>query len=64
MLIHKESKSLILKLRDPARVTANIPKARVVNHDGMDLTQVFFGLDEARVLRNLGIAAPSPVRYF
>ncbi len=64
MLIHKESKSLILKLRDPARVTAHIPKARVVKHADMDLTQVFFGLDEARVLRNLGIAAPSPVRYF
>lgn len=64
MLVHKESKSLILKLRDPSRVTAHIPKTRVVKHEGMDLTQVFFGLDEARVLRNLGIAAPSPVRYF
>lgn len=64
MLVHKESNSLILKLRDPSRVTTHIPFARVVRHEGMDLTQVKFGLDEARVLRNLGINAPSPIRYF
>lgn len=64
MQVHKESNSLILKLRDPGRVTAHIPRARVVPVQGMNLTQVFFGLDEARVLRNLGIPAPSPIRYF
>jgi SNF2 family DNA or RNA helicase len=64
MLVHKESNSLILKLRDPGRVTTHIPRARVVQHQGMPLTQVYFGLDEARVLRNLGINAPSPIRYF
>lgn len=64
MQVHEPSKSLILKLRDPARVTAVIPKARVVEVDGAAYTQVKFGLDEARVLRNLGIKAPSPIRYF
>lgn len=64
MQVHKESKSLILKLRNPARVTQHIPRARVVHHEGVDYTQVRFGLDEAKVLRNLGINAPSPVRYF
>ena len=65
MLVHKESKSLVLKLRDPSRVTAHVPKARVVSHPEYGaLTQVRFGLDEARVLRNIGIAAPSPIRYF
>lgn len=65
MLVHKESQSLVLKLRDPARVTQHIPKSRLVQDDQYGLlTQVRFGLDEARVLRNLGIAAPSPIRYF
>lgn len=64
MQVHEPSKSLILKLRDPSRVTAHIPKARVVSVDGMDYTQVKFDLDSARVLRNLGIKAPSPIRYF
>lgn len=64
MQVHEPSKSLILKLRNPERVTQHIPRARVVPVDGVPYTQVKFGLDEARVLRNLGIAAPSPIRYF
>ena len=64
MEVHPASKSLILKLRDPSRVTALIPRARVVPIDGVNYTQVKFGLDEARVLRNMGIKAPSPIRYF
>lgn len=64
MQVHAPSKSLVLKLRNPERVTQYIPKARVVEVEGVNYTQVKFGLDEARVLRNLGIAAPSPIRYF
>lgn len=64
MQVHTPSQSLILKLRNPERVTQHIPRARVVPVDGVPYTQVKFGLDEARVLRNLGIAAPSPIRYF
>ena len=64
MEIHAASKSLVLKLRNPQRVLDFIPKARVVPVDGVPYTQVKFGLDEARVLRNLGIKAPSPIRYF
>lgn len=64
MQVHEGSKSLILKLRNPERVTQYIPKARVVDHEGVQYTQVKFDLDSARVLRNLGIKAPSPIRYF
>lgn len=64
MQVHAPSKSLVLKLRDPERVTQYIPKARVVPVDGVNYTQVKFDLDSARVLRNLGIKAPSPIRYF
>jgi SNF2 family DNA or RNA helicase len=63
MIVHKQSNSLILKLRDPSTVTNVVPRARVVKYKGVDLTQVHFGLDEVRVLRNLGINAPSPVKY-
>lgn len=64
MLVHKESNSLLLRLQDPSRVTQVLPFSRVVGTPHGNLTQVRFGLDEARVLRNIGIAAPSPVRYF
>jgi len=64
MEVHPQSKSLVLKLRDPGRVTQLIPKSRIVPIDGVNYTQVKFGIDEARVLRNLGIKSPSPIRYF
>jgi SNF2 family DNA or RNA helicase len=62
--VHKESRSLLLRLRNPSAVTNVLPFSRVVQHEGMDLTQVRFGLDEAVVLRNMGIDVPSPIRYF
>lgn len=64
MLVHLPSKSLVLKLRNPARVTEVIPNSRVVEKDGQQLTQVKYGLDEVKVLNNLGIKAPSPINYF
>lgn len=63
MRYHRKTNSLILKLSDPERVTENIPSSRVVSHGGKQYTQVHVGLDEMRVLRNLGINAPSPVRF-
>jgi len=38
--VHEASKSLILKLRDPERVTQYIPKARIVPVDGVNYTHV------------------------
>lgn len=64
MLVHPNSNSLILDLPDPAVVTNHIPRSRVVSYQGRNVVQVHFGLDEARVLRNLGVAAPSPIRHF
>lgn len=64
MLVHLPSKSLVLKLRNPERVTEVIPNSRVVEKDGVPLTQVKYGLDEVKVLNNLGIKAPSPINYF
>lgn len=61
MLIHRKSDSLILQLKDPTRVTSVLPYSREVTYKGKVLTQVRFGLDEVRVLRNLGINAPSPI---
>ena len=63
MLYHERSNSLILKLQDPTRVTSYVPRSRVVEYRGLPLTQVHMGLDEMRVLRNVGIKAPSPIRY-
>ena len=51
-----ENKALLLRLRNPERVLATIPKAQVVaQHPQGAEVLVHWGLDEARVLRNLGV---------
>jgi SNF2 family DNA or RNA helicase len=54
-----ENKALLLKLHDPKKVTAVIPKSRVMGEHGV---LVHWGLDEAQVLKNLKIKnVPSPI---
>lgn len=61
MLIHKDKKAVVLKLRNPARVTTVIPTAVVVDHKGQQLVAVPHRPDETRVLRNLGFEVPDPM---
>ena len=54
-----QNKALLLKLRNPNKVTTLIPKSKQV---GDNQVVVHWGLDEVRVLRNLQIKnAPSPI---
>lgn len=63
MLIHKGTKKIVLKLKDPRRITNVIPTAKPFEYDGATYVAVPHRLDEVRVLRNLGIKAPSPIKY-
>lgn len=58
-----DNKALLLKLRHPERVLATLPKSAVVaQYSGGAEVLVSWGLDEARVLRNLGVkGVPSPI---
>lgn len=55
--------ALRLMLRNPHRVTETIPRSAVVaERDGVYETLVYWGLEEAQVLKNLGIRnVPSPI---
>ena len=53
-----DNKALLLKLRNPERVTTIIPKSK---HLGNNQVAVHWGVEEARVLRNMNINAPSPI---
>lgn len=64
MLVIPEKKALILALRDPARVTTVIPGAKEITVRGKQYVAVKHGVDEAKVLRNLGMDAPSPIRFY
>jgi len=54
-----DGKALLLKLRDPKRVTDMIPNCKKVNKQEI---LVNLGIDEAHTLRSLGINAPSPIQ--
>ena len=51
-------KALLLKLRNPKRVTAVLPKSRELQDNGV---LVKWGIDEALSLRKLNIDVPSPI---
>jgi SNF2 family DNA or RNA helicase len=64
MLIHKPSRKIVLKLKDPARITTVIPSAKTFDYRGETLVAVPHRLEEAVVLRNMGYAAPSPIEHY
>ncbi len=51
-------KALLLKLRNPKRITETIPKSREVSTNEV---AVNWGVDEVHTLRSLGVKAPSPI---
>jgi len=58
-----DNKVLVLRTRDPNRITTTIKKSTELSHeDGVSEVAVFWGLQEAQALRKLGIKnVPSPI---
>ena len=64
MLVVEKAKALALKLSNPERVLATIPTAKKLATSAGDVVVAPHKLDEVRVLRNLGIQAPSPILHY
>lgn len=64
MLVIPKERAVALKLKNPSKVTAVIPDAKVMNWRGIPITLIPHRLDETLVLRNHGIDVPSPVQYY
>lgn len=64
MIVKPKYRKLVLRLRDPHKLDQFIPTAKVVDYKGMQLTVVPFDIETVKVLRNLGIDAPSPIHYY
>lgn len=64
MLISTKHKKIVLNLRNPDRVLTVIPTAKAFEYKGHTLVAVPHKQDEVRVLRNLGIEAPGPIRHY
>lgn len=65
MIVSTATKTVVLRLANPHRVATVVPTARLFDHgEHRDLVAVPHRLDEIRVLNNMGIAAPSPIKYY
>lgn len=64
MRIVKDAKAIVLKLKNPLRVTQVIPSARVFEYKGEQLVAVPHKLEETKTLNSIGFRVPSPVGYY
>lgn len=64
MLVVEKAKALALKLNNPNRVLDSIATAKTFEVRGVPLVITPHRLDEVKVLRNLGIKAPSPILHY
>lgn len=60
--ILKSKKAVLLRLKEPSRVTSVIPTAKLIQHKGSPLVAVPHKPDETRVLRQLGFNIPDPMK--
>lgn len=63
MILVKQKKALVFKLKNPGRILNIIPTAKLLRFKGHDLVVVPHKVEETTVLRNLGFKVPAPVAY-
>lgn len=64
MFVNREKRCLILRLKEPDRVLSVIPAAKKIMVQSVPYVVVRHALEEVKVLRNIGINAPSPMGYY
>lgn len=62
MLVHQPTNSLLLKVADPFAIREVLSKSKLLNHADFNVA-VQLTLEASKVLRNMGIQAPGPIRY-
>ena len=55
--------ALLMSVDNPASITVHIPTAKYIRYRNRDIVAVKHTLDSVKVLRNLGLSAPSPILY-
>lgn len=65
MIVSEKHKALVLKLKNPGRVQAVVAAAKVLKQEGPITTlAVPHNLDAYKILNNLGIKAPHPIKHY
>lgn len=62
MLVHTPTNSLLLDHPDPFAVREVLAKSKLLDHPQFNLA-VQHTLEAAKILRNMGVPAPAPIRY-
>lgn len=60
MIIHKPTRSVLVRSRDPSKIRSIIPKSKDIAFQGHNVA-VKHGVEETKVLRNMGVDVPSPI---
>jgi SNF2 family DNA or RNA helicase len=61
-LVHQATKSLLLKHPDPLSVREVLPNSKTLDHPDYNIA-VHHTLEAAKILRNMGVDAPAPIRF-
>ena len=64
MLVIEKAQSIAIESDNPNRILSCIPSAKSINVRGNDMIVTPHKIDEVKVLRNLGIKAPSPILHY
>jgi hypothetical protein len=62
MLVHQPTKSLLLQHPDPLSIRDVLPNSKLLDHPDYNLA-IHHTLEAAKILRNIGIDAPAPIRF-
>lgn len=64
MFVVKDKKALVVPTKEPDQLTTLISSAKHIRVKNKDLVIMPHNIDEVKVLRNMGIDAPSPIKYY
>lgn len=62
-IVLPDKKALVLKLQDPSKVMTLLPKYKLLEVQGHRLVAVPHNWESVKVLQNVGIKAPEPIRH-
>lgn len=62
MILHTPTNSLLMKVNDPFAIRAALTRSKLINHADYNVA-VQLTVESSKVLRNMGLKAPAPIRY-
>lgn len=62
MILVPHKQTVLLRARDPSKIMSIIPHSRLIDYERHNVA-VRYGLDEVKVLRNMGVNVPPPIEH-